>query len=145
MQLFQLCESGESEEKKYFFFNEKWNYEFYKSWCYNQGGEIATPNSADEYQKQLDIADRLIVPDLHEKCVKAGGSIIIWMGYNDLELEGEITLACHSVTCWLMLLSRRVEEPLQSGPNNLGGSLEAGPAQRWCSGELYQDGGQTLG
>ena len=55
----------------------------------NQGGEIATPTSADEYQKQLDIADRLIVPDLHEKCVKAGGSIIIWMGYNDMELEGE--------------------------------------------------------
>ena len=96
MQLFQLCESGESEEKKYFFFNEKWNYEFYKSWCYNQGGEIATPNSAEEYQKQLDIADRLIVPDLHEKCVKAGGSIIIWMGYNDMELEGEITL-CYDV------------------------------------------------
>ena len=96
MQLFQLCESGESEEKKYFFFNAKWNYEFYKSWCYNQGGEIATPTSADEYQKQLDIADRLIVPDLHEKCVKAGGSIIIWMGYNDMELEGEITL-CYDV------------------------------------------------
>merc|ERR550532_299711 len=89
MQLFQLCESGESEESKYFFFNAKWNYEFYKSWCYNQGGEIATPTSAEEYQKQLDIADRLIVPDLHEKCVKAGGSIIIWMGYNDMELEDE--------------------------------------------------------
>ena len=127
MQLFQLCESGESEESRYFFFNEKWNYEFYKSWCYNQGGEIATPTSADEYQKQLDIADRLIVPDLHEKCVKAGGSIIIWMGYNDMELEGEITLSCPVPGCFT-LLPRRVAEPLQPGPDHLGGSLEAGSA-----------------
>ena len=139
MQLFQLCESSESEEKKYFFFNAKWNYEFYKSWCYNQGGQIATPETAEEYQKQLDIADRLIVPDLHEKCVKAGGSIIIWMGYNDMELEGEITPPSPVTTRCLIFFSRRVAEPLQPGPNNLGGSLEAGPAQRWFSGELYPD------
>ena len=139
MQLFQLCESGESEESKYFFFNEKWNYEFYKSWCYNQGGEISTPNSAEEYQKQLDIADRLIVPDLHEKCVKAGGSIIIWMGYNDMELEGEITVLSSPLTPCFIFFSRRVAQPLQPGTNNLGGSLEARPAQRWSSGELYPD------
>ena len=139
MQLFQLCESGESEERKYFFFNAKWNYEFYKSWCYNQGGEIATPTSAEEYQKQLDIADRLIVPDLHEKCVKAGGSIIIWMGYNDMELEGEITSPSPVTTHTLIFLSRRVAEPLQPGPNHLGGSLEAGSAKRGGAGELYPD------
>ena len=142
MQLFQLCESSESEEKKYFFFNAKWNYEFYKSWCYNQGGEIATPVSADEYQKQLDIADRLIVPDLHEKCVKAGGSIIIWMGYNDMELEGHHPSLSRPQ---LTLLSRRVEEPVQPGAHHLGGRLEARPAQRGQAGELHQDGGQALG
>ena len=105
----------------------------------NQGGEIATPTSAEEYQKQLDIADRLIVPDLHEKCVKAGGSIIIWMGYNDMELEGEITVLSSPLTPCFIFFSRRVAQPLQPGTNNLGGSLEARPAQRWSSGELYPD------
>ena len=144
MQLFQLCESSESEEKKYFFFNAKWNYEFYKSWCYNQGGQIATPETAEEYQKQLDIADRLIVPDLHEKCVKAGGSIIIWMGYNDMELEGQTPsyqLLIKHVTC----VSRRVARPIQPGAHHLGGSLEAWPAQWRRPGELHQDRGQALG
>ena len=87
--LFTLCESGNTEESQYFLLNEKWNFPFYKSWCYNMGGSIILPQSADEFQTHLDITSKLILPELHEKCVDASGNIIMWVGYTDEDMEGE--------------------------------------------------------
>lgn len=87
--MFQLCESGDSEESKYFLFNEKWDFNFYKSWCYNMGGSIILPQSVEEFQTHLDITSKLILPELHEKCVDATGTIIMWVGYTDEYMEGE--------------------------------------------------------
>ena len=88
--LFKLCESGDSPKSKYFLFNEKWDYDFYKSWCFNQGGEIILPSSVEEFQTQLDIGQRLVSPELHEKCVDSTGNIVIWLGYNDISIEGNL-------------------------------------------------------
>ena len=87
--LFTLCESGNTEESQYFLFNEKWNFLFYKSWCYNMGGSIILPESNEEFQTHLDITSKLILPELHEKCVDASGNIIMWVGYTDEDMEGK--------------------------------------------------------
>ena len=87
--LFTLCESGNTEESQYFLFNEKWNFLFYKSWCYNMGGSIILPESNEEFQTNLDITSKLILPELHEKCVDASGNIIMWVGYTDEDMEGK--------------------------------------------------------
>ena len=70
-------------------FNEKWNFLFYKSWCYNMGGSIILPESNEEFQTHLDITSKLILPELHEKCVDASGNIIMWVGYTDEDMEGK--------------------------------------------------------
>ena len=53
------------------------------------GGSIILPQSADEFQTHLDITSKLILPELHEKCVDASGNIIMWVGYTDEDMEGE--------------------------------------------------------
>jgi len=87
MPLFQLCESSESEDKKYFMFNDVWSYGFYKSWCYNMGGSIALPESSEHFHTQMDIAENL-VQEQHEKCVHSSGSLMYWIGYTDQYEEG---------------------------------------------------------
>ena len=86
--LFQLCESSETEDKKYFLFNKLWSYTFYKSWCYNMGGYIALPESEEHFHTQMDIAEGLVKGEYHEKCVHSSGSLIYWIGYTDQFEEG---------------------------------------------------------
>ena len=88
MQLFQLCEAGDSAEGRYFLFNELWDYHFYKNWCFNQGGFLSSPESAEEFTNELDIAQRLVKRELHEKCVDSSGVVIYWMSMNDIDIEG---------------------------------------------------------
>ena len=86
--LFELCESAETEDKKYFLFNKLWSYTFYKSWCYNMGGYIALPESEEHFHTQMDIAEGLVKGEYHEKCVHSSGSLIYWVGYTDQYEEG---------------------------------------------------------
>ena len=53
------------------------------------GGSIILPESNEEFQTHLDITSKLILPELHEKCVDASGNIIMWVGYTDEDMEGK--------------------------------------------------------
>ena len=53
------------------------------------GGSIILPESNEEFQTNLDITSKLILPELHEKCVDASGNIIMWVGYTDEDMEGK--------------------------------------------------------
>ncbi|XP_023336040.1 uncharacterized protein LOC111707216 [Eurytemora carolleeae] len=85
--LFELCGDQNSARSKYFLFNDAWSYPFYKAWCYNMGGGLSVPESEDEYNNQMDIAEGL-VQDIHEKCVHSSGSLLYWIGYTDSYGDG---------------------------------------------------------
>jgi len=115
MPLFELCESSDSEDKKYFMFNDVWSYGFYKSWCFNMGGSIALPESEEHFHTQMDIAEGL-VEEIHEKCVHSSGSLIYWMGYTDQFEEG----------IWMNPYSK---EPMTFEGNWDAGNPNGGPAE----------------
>jgi len=81
--LFELCGAADEGNAKWFLFPNPFDYWFYKSWCSNQGGAIAVPVSDENYHELMDIAENIVDKDIHEKCVHASGSLIIWGGPTD--------------------------------------------------------------
>ncbi|XP_023337222.1 uncharacterized protein LOC111708162 isoform X2 [Eurytemora carolleeae] len=81
--LFELCGKPENINDQYFLFPLLYDYWFYKDWCYNQGGFLAVPNTTEKYHEMMDIASEIMKPDIHEKCLHASGSLIIWAGPTD--------------------------------------------------------------
>jgi len=81
--LFQLCGADDEDNNKWFLFPNKFNYWFYKEWCFNQGGEIMVPQTDEKYHENMDIAESLVDRDTHEKCVHPSGALIIWAGPTD--------------------------------------------------------------
>ena len=69
--LFQLCGEGGDEKEKYFLFPNVFDFWFYKSWCYNMGGGVAVANTDEEFHSQMDVAEALVDPQTHEKCMHA--------------------------------------------------------------------------
>jgi len=88
MPLFELCGSADDVEAKYFLFPVKFEYHFYTAWCKNQGGEIAAPVSDENYHELMDIAEGMVNRDIHEKCLHASGSLVVWGGITDEWEEG---------------------------------------------------------
>jgi len=83
MPLFQLCGSADEAEDKYFLFPMQFEYFFYTAWCQNQGGEIVAPLSDEHFHEIMDIAEGIVDKDVHEKCMHASGSLILWGGITD--------------------------------------------------------------
>ena len=69
--LFQLCGEGGDEKEKYFLFPNVFDFWFYKSWCYNMGGGVAVASTDEEFHSQMDVAEALVDPQTHEKCMHA--------------------------------------------------------------------------
>ena len=65
--LFELCGSEDEGNANYFLFPNSFNYWFYKSWRYNQGGEIAVPLTDENYHELMDIAESMVDAQTHEK------------------------------------------------------------------------------
>ena len=86
--LFELCGGNDEEEAKYFLFPMQFEYFFYSAWCRNMGGGIVAPASDEEYHEVMDIAEKIVDKDTHEKCLHATGSLIIWGGVTDEWEEG---------------------------------------------------------
>jgi len=78
--LFELCGAADDINDKYFLFPRAFDYRFYKAWCFNQGGEIAVPTTDENYHEIMDIAEGILIREIHEKCLHASGSLIIWGG-----------------------------------------------------------------
>ena len=53
------------------------------------GGSMVVPNSDEEYHGQMDIAESMVDPQTHEKCLHATGALILWAGITD-EYEEEV-------------------------------------------------------
>ena len=81
--LFQLCGEVSGDNEKYFLFPKVFNYWFYKSWCFNMGGNMVVPNTDEEYHSDMDIAESMVDPQTHEKCLHATGALILWAGFTD--------------------------------------------------------------
>jgi len=88
MPLFELCGEADEMATKYFLFPMKFEYFFYTAWCKNQGGEIVVPMTDEGFHEVMDIAEGLVDKDIHEKCMHASGSLIIWGGMTDEWEEG---------------------------------------------------------
>jgi len=86
--LFELCGAADDIKNKYFLFPDRFNYHFYKAWCFNQGGEMFVPQTDEKYHEGMDIAESLVNRDIHEVCLHASGSLILWAGPNDEDEEG---------------------------------------------------------
>ena len=52
--LFELCGAADDENSKWFLFPHPFDFWFYKTWCYNQGGEIAIPKSTENFHEMVD-------------------------------------------------------------------------------------------
>ena len=47
------------------------------------GGGMAVPETDEAYHSQMDIAESLVDPQTHEKCMHASGALMIWAGITD--------------------------------------------------------------
>ena len=81
--LFQLCGEVSGDNEKYFLFPKVFNYWFYKSWCFNMGGTMVVPSTDEEYHGDMDVAESMVDPQTHEKCLHATGALILWAGITD--------------------------------------------------------------
>lgn len=86
--LFELCGTADEASNSYFLFPNKFNYFFYTAWCNNMGGAIIFPTTDEHYHEIMDIAESIVNKDIHEKCIHASGSLIIWAGPSDEWEEG---------------------------------------------------------
>jgi len=78
--LFELCGAEDADNNKYFLFPNQFSFWFYKEWCFNQGGQIVVPQTDEKFHEIMDIAENSVDKDIHEKCVHASGSLLIWAG-----------------------------------------------------------------
>ena len=53
------------------------------------GGTMVVPSSDEEYHSQMDIAESMVDPQTHEKCLHATGALILWAGITD-EYEEDV-------------------------------------------------------
>lgn len=81
--LYQFCGHAEEDAAKYFLFPMKFEYFFYTAWCKNQGGEIVVPMTDEMFHGVMDIGEGMVDKDIHEKCMHASGSLMIWGGMTD--------------------------------------------------------------
>ena len=88
MPLFELCGTADEASNSYFLFPNKFNFFFYTAWCSNMGGGIIFPTTDEHYHEIMDIAEGIVNKDIHEKCIHASGSLIIWAGPTDEWEEG---------------------------------------------------------
>jgi len=86
--LFELCGGSDDDEAKFFLFPMQFDYFFYSSWCKNQGGGIVVPKSDEHFHELMDIGEGIVDRDIHERCVHASGSLILWGGITDQWEEG---------------------------------------------------------
>ena len=47
--------------------------------CYNMGGRMAIPKSQENYHELMDIAEKMINREIHEKCMHASGSKTVFL------------------------------------------------------------------
>ena len=57
--------------------------------CEDQGGQLAVPTSDENFHEIMDLAEGLVDPAIHEKCLHPTGALLIWAGPTDEWAEGQ--------------------------------------------------------
>ena len=86
--IFELCSNPELNEVSYFLFPEEFDFNFYNPFCQNLGGRVPMASSEENFHEIMDSLENIVKPDIHEKCLHASGSLMIWVGATDKYEEG---------------------------------------------------------